>query len=371
LTAVAAALVSLVLITLPVLAAWGASAQESVPWSSAVGVGRAAWLLAHFVPLDVGGHRLSLTPLLLAAVPAVVTFTGAARVAGRSVARAVAFVAPYAACLVLAVVLSWSGPWAESGSVVADLGRAVLAGVLLPGAAYVLAAWRHLEPGSVRLRGRLAGVGVLLRRAVAPALWGTAALVLAGALLVVTMAVLQRSSVGAVYAELAPGVVGTLLLTGGQLLVLPNLALWAVSFLAGPGFALGGGQMVTWAASEPSALPLVPVFAALPAPGPLPSWMWAGAAVPVLAGVLVGWRSLRRLSRYSTARVKLQTAATACLLCAMTVAVLTALAGGGLGSAPMQGLGAPPLLLFATVLAELGCGSVLAVGWSHVRAKRR
>ena len=366
LTAAAAALVSLVLVCLPVLAAWGAAAPETSSWTATLAVASRAWLLAHFVPLDVGGRGFSLTPLLLAAVPFVVAVSAALRVVGRSPVRLVGFTGGYAACLLLVTVASWSGP------VTADLGPAVLAGLLFPATAYAVAAVPGLvqDGSSGLLPARLAPAAVTVRRSLGPAGWGLAALLLAGVLLVTALTVLHLGRVAAVYAELRPGAVGAVLLTVGQLLALPNLALWAVSFLAGPGFVLGTGQTVSWGATEPTVLPLVPVLAALPGPGPLPSWMWAGAAVPVLVGALVGWRSLRALSRLSAARVKARTAATACLLTAGATALLTGLAGGGLGAASMQGLGAPAWQLGPVLLAELLAGAAGPVAWSAWRARK-
>jgi hypothetical protein len=74
----------------------------------------------------------------------------------------------------------------------------------------------------------------------------------------------------------------------GQLLVLPNLLVWAAGFLAGPGFAVGVGSAVGPAGVTLGALPAVPVLGALPVPGTVPPTAWAVLAVPVLAGGVAG-----------------------------------------------------------------------------------
>jgi hypothetical protein len=92
--------------------------------------------------------------------------------------------------------------------------------------------------------------------------------------------------------------------------------------------------------------------------------------IPVAAGCLVGWRSLRVVARLSSLRAKAETAGSACLLSALVLTLATALAGGSLGAARLSGLGAPSLLFGATVLGELLLGAAIFVGLSHLRAFR-
>ena len=77
------------------------------------------------------------------------------------------------------------------------------------------------------------------------------------------------------------------MLTLGQVVILPNVALWAASWMAGPGFGLGEGAAITWSQSNPGLLPLIPGLGAVPAPGPLPDGLWLSALVPVAAGAVV------------------------------------------------------------------------------------
>src|SRR5690606_30762586 len=73
--------------------------------------------------------------------------------------------------------------------------------------------------------------------------------------------------------------------TVGQLAFLPNLVIFAASWLVGPGFAIGAGSSVSPIATQLGPLPAVPFFGALPS-GDL-AFGFVGLLVPVLAGFLV------------------------------------------------------------------------------------
>jgi len=70
-----------------------------------------------------------------------------------------------------------------------------------------------------------------------------------------------------------------------DLALLPNLLGWALSFLTGPGFAVGAGSTVSVFGSVHGPLPGLPVLAAIPASGPLSPWLLTVGLVPILAGV--------------------------------------------------------------------------------------
>ena len=171
-------------------------------------------------------------------------------------------------------------------------------------------------------------------------------------------------------AALGADPVGLVTLSLGQLMVLPNVALWAASWMAGPGFGLGEGTAITWTHSNPGLLPLVPGLGAVPAPGPFPAGLWLSALVPVAAGALAGWLALGVVTRLSSLRAKAETAGWACLVAALVLTLATAAAGGSLGAARLSGLGAPPLAFGAAVLGELLSGAAVVVGLSHLRAAR-
>ena len=383
-----AALMSMMTIALPALLAWVASSESTVDWTRALSVGSSAWLLAHGAQLSSGPATISLMPMLLTAITLVVATIAARRIvrqldAGRprrfkrwgglrrDVADAgIAFVSSYAA-VGLVVALATSGqPLRASvwGSVV---GTAVVGAVSM---LVALALEFRGEIGSVApdLTGALeARVSILVRRAIRPGLWGALAIFGAGLALALVVVVVHLDRIGRLYDTLGADPVGISVLSLGQVMVLPNVALWAASWMAGPGFGFGEGSAITWSHSSPGLLPLIPGLGALPDPGPLPAGLWLTVLVPVAAGGLVGWRALREVARLSAWQVKARTAASACVVAALVLTAASAMAGGSLGAVRLGWVGAPSLLFGAAVLGELLLGAAIVVGLSHLRAARR
>jgi len=192
-----------------------------------------------------------------------------------------------------------------------------------------------------------------------------------GLLLALGVVVLHLERIGRLYDALGAGVVGGVVGGLAQLALLPNLGVWALAWMAGPGFGIGDGSHITWTTSDPGLLPLVPVLGALPDPGPLPSWLWLAVLVPVAIGVLVGWRSLRAVSRLSTWQIKAETSATACGLCAVALTVAVWLSSGSAGADRHAHVGANPWAVGAALLGELLLGAALTVAGSHLRSQRR
>lgn len=382
-----AALVSMLIIALPALIAWVASPQSTVDWPRALSVGSCVWLLANGAQLSSGPATISLMPLLLTTVPLVVATIATRRVLvqldhrrpcrlkswgglRRDVAdTGLALVSSYAAVGLLVALATAGDPLHASvlGSVV---------GTAIVGAVSVLAALTLEFAGQIGsvapdlARVLEARVPIPLRRAIRSGLWGAFVIFGAGLALTVVMVVTHMGRIGRLYDALGADPVGVVMLSLGQLTVLPNVALWAASWMAGPGFGLGEGTAITWSYSNPGLLPLIPGLGAVPAPGPLPAGLGLSALVPVAAGALVGWRALRVLARLSSWRAKVETAASGCLVAALVLTLASALAGGSLGAARLSGLGAPSLVFGATVLGELLLGAAVVVGLSHLRAAR-
>lgn len=61
-----------------------------------------------------------------------------------------------------------------------------------------------------------------------------------------------------------PGIMGGILFTVLQLLYLPNFALAGISYLIGPGFALGLGTLISPLTLDVTSLPAIPILGALP-----------------------------------------------------------------------------------------------------------
>jgi hypothetical protein len=382
-----AALVSMLFIVLPALLAWVASPQSSVDWTQAVSVGACLWLLANGAQLSSGPATISLMPLLLTAIPLTVATLAARRILMQLEDRtprrfrkwgglrrdvvdaALAFAASYAAVGLVAALLTAGDPLSASvpGAV---LWTAVM-GVTSVAIAVVMEFRGQLGSVAPRL-GRVleARVPIHVRRAIRPGMWGACAVFGAGLALTLVMVVMHLGRIGRLYQVLDADPVGVVVLTVGQLMALPNVALWAASWMAGPGFGLGEGTAITWSHSSPGLLPLIPGLGAVPAPGTLPAGLWLSVLIPVAAGGLVGWRALGVVARLSSWRAKASVAAAGCAIAALVLTLASALAGGSLGAARLSGLGAPSLFFGVTVLGELLLGAAVVVGLSHLRAIR-
>lgn len=367
-------------LVLPALLVWVVAPLTTVPWGQAVAVASAGWFLAHGIPVAVGGVSVSLAPLGLLLLVLAVTTRSLRRLLDSTEAAApgttwerllVARILPgYAGGYGLAAIAFWlltlAGPVRPH--------PLLLLGVLwvpLVAAAICLVR-RHLRGETTPLIG-----GLLDRlprwatRAVGPGLQGALALVTLGAVLVVAAMVARLGEVTGLHSALAPGFVGGVALVVGQLLLAPNLALWGLAWLAGPGFSIASGSSITLAAAHPGLMPMLPVLGALPSGGSFPGWFVMALALPVLVGVAISWRATRDLARLSSWRTKLLTSATAAALATVVVTVLTALGSGSVGIDRLRSVGPSPLLLGVAVLGELLLGVLLHIGVDRLRQHRR
>ncbi len=139
---------------------------------------------------------------------------------------------------------------------------------------------RALGPGgraALGAAGRAAGAGVAL-------------LAGGGAGLVAASSVWHGAVARMTFLQLTEGWSGRFAVLLLCVALLPNAALWGAAYALGPGFALGAGHPVTPLASDPAPLlPPFPLLAAVPDAGAGTPWNWAAGAVPVVAGVTVGW----------------------------------------------------------------------------------
>lgn len=144
--------------------------------------------------------------------------------------------------------------------------------------------------------------------------------------------------------------------------LIPNAMVWGAAYALGPGFALGVGATATplgFAAPAPSRppLPRFPLLAALPAEGAGTPLTWAVGAVPVVAGLAVGWFAVRRAREVSYGETAL-TAALGALVCGLAMAGLAAASAGPLGSRALAEFGP---VWWAVGAAAFGWTAVLAV----------
>ncbi|GAA1899374.1 cell division protein PerM [Lapillicoccus jejuensis] len=371
---------SWLVVALAALLGWVVAPLSSVSWLQAVGVASAAWGLAHGLPVGLGRATLDVAPLGLTVLAGAVTARAVRRTLeqthaaapgttwGPLVGRRIVpgFLAGYLAVGVVAWLTTLAGParppvWSLP----------LLLWVPLAATAWVLARRHGRGEEAPYVGPALDRAPRWVARALLPGVRGAGLLLLAG-LLVVLVAVLARiGTVTGLQSALAPGAVGGAVLLVAQLLVVPDLAVWALAWLAGPGFTVAQGSTVTLTGAHPGLLPMLPVLGALPTGGDLPGALLALLAVPVLVGAVVSWLACRDLARLSSWRVKATTATAACGVSAALVLVAGLLAGGSLGVQRLAQVGPSAWLLALAVLGELLVGAALHVGVDRLLQHRR
>ncbi|MET4136648.1 DUF6350 family protein [Pseudarthrobacter sp. PvP090] len=388
-----AAIISALVVAAPILAVWATAGFLNAGPDALARLAGQAWLLIHGVPLllDTAGvgtaaaHPqsgvLSLTPLGLTLIPFLLAWR-----AGRRLARA-----SYTDQLWQALLGSWlmySAFGLTTGFVCRtdDVGVGLWSAALIPlipfGLGMVIGARR--EAGSW---SRLIGVDAVawLSRTSQHSRWAgsylgsaikagfvalMASLAMSCALLAATFFI-HWNLVIAVYEALDGGAMGGAVLTIAQLGFLPNLAVFALAWISGAGFALGVGSQAGALGTAVGPLPSIPVFAALPA-GPL-DFALAVLVVPVLAGTLAGWWFLREgenhfdewlsikiHARWFTATVStLALGAMVGSVVGLLAAGLAWLARGSAGIGRLTEIGPDPLRTALFLAAEVAVGVVI------------
>ena len=382
LTGIWAAWLSLLGIALPLLLAWAASPDTTATWAQAVRVAVDGWLLLHHVELRVPGGSVSLPPLGLTAVPAVACWIAGRRVAaGRldddlvpdvrrgAAPRPRALLGPVAALTAgYTAVLTGAALLARGDGVRPVVWQAVVAGLLMSGLVAGTSAVRHGRPSPAAALADVLRLPARVRRCVRPAALAVATLVALGALTVAAALIVHSERVLTVHRALDPGIVGGAVLTLAQIAVLPNLVLYAVAWVAGPGFAVGVATSVTPAGSTLGLLPLAPVLGAVPATGVLPVALWSVLALPVLVGAAAGWFVASRPDRADAAVVDVVVdGLTVAALAAGVLALAIALAGGAAGPGAMAAVGASAWKVGLVLAAELAVGAGRAAWVTHRR----
>ncbi len=367
----AAAGSGLAALTMLVLAGWIAAPHAGIGLTGVLRTAAALWLVGHHVGFTLhGAGRIGMLPLGLVLLPGallwragrwVVTSGGVTRLRYVGYA-ALALAVPYAlvaGALALASASRLAAPSAPQ-AVTAGFLLAFTAGGL--GGARALAPWRQLAGLlSVRFRSVILGsTGTL------------AVLVAAGSVLAGASLAAHLGSFNSVNGELAPGIVGALLLVLAQLAYVPNAIIWAISFMLGPGFAFGAGTVVAPTGSALGELPAFPMLAALPAGvhSALPAWLSVSVlALPFLAGAFGGLLMARAAPTSALEAAPLWGFASGALAGCATGA-LAAFAGGPLGDARLSVVGPSGWQVAAVGTLEMGVAAAVTAGvvnWLSLR----
>ncbi|MCI2238713.1 DUF6350 family protein [Kineococcus sp. TRM81007] len=367
--AVRAVLTLLLPVAVLTLVAWLGAVRSTSSLAAVVRVGADVWLLGHGAPVAVVGGALSVAPLGVTLL-AVASAARAVRMWVRDQADAerdvpfwpgaAVFAGGYGVLALLLALVTRSGV-AAAGPL-----HALLGGLAVGAVGFAVGARAHRPALPAR-------VPAVVAAALRPALACTAALLALGSLVVAVALVHGRADVLLLHRSLEPGWLGGTLLTLAQLLLLPTLAVWALAWVAGPGFAVGTATSVAPGGTTLETLPAVPVLGALPPPGATPAATWLVVVLPVLAGAAAALL-LRRPRTGAGPGRRLAVAGATGALTGLAVAVLAALASGALGRDRMSELGPDPLLTGLAVAGEVAAGGALAVllqrAWTARRGTR-
>ncbi|MEN0130636.1 MAG: DUF6350 family protein, partial [Brevundimonas sp.] len=354
LSAAQAAVLSILAIVLPAIAAFVATAADpsnsGVSWFSAVRVGASLWLAGHGVPLAIGSTQITLVPLGVTALALFACFASARR---SGVAVLSAYLAGIGAYAVIAAAVALL-----VGADAVGLGRAVVGGVLVAAVGLGTGLAARSDGPSIRKATRPAWSKVphAVRVGATGAALAVAILVAVAAVVSALWVVAGLASIGDVVNGLGLGPIGGTVLAFGELAFAPDLVVWAMAWLAGPGFAVGSGTHFAPHEVVAAPMPAIPLLGALPS-NTLPGlWSFATPVLLILIGAAAG--------RYVHRRLVAQTwwhpvvaCVTVSIAGALLVASFVVLASGGIGPGRMAHVGASAVLVGVAVGWPLLLGS--------------
>lgn len=348
LAGVQAAVFSLAVIMIPlwtVAAAAPTEANAGPDWGGATAAAARLWLLGFGVPWEIDGVTVSIPPLGVTALAALMLVALARRFADKTWTSWLLTVASFTSVIVVVATMAWAG--VDDTSSRAFAAGVVAALVAAPSAAFGIwrahgatLAWLGSLPRAVRAGLRLGaasgGVHVVLAAAVA-AVW----------------TISGRHQIAEIATGLAPDAVGGVALAALETLFAPTMVVWYMAWDAGVGFSVGlahfaPGHLVS------APMPQIPLLGALPtAAGGALAWMPL-AVIAVVAAVRLALRS--RVPR-GWERVGAAAIAVACVgLCAASLGWFTS---GAMGPGSLEHSGVD-WLPFAAVTAALTAAGLVA-----------
>lgn len=207
-----------------------------------------------------------------------------------------------------------------------------------------------------------------VRAAIAAGLRGgvasVAGVLAVSAILVAAMLFTSYAKVIALYEGVHAGILGGIALTIGQLAFLPNLVIWAASWLFGPGFAIGSGSSVSPFGTSLGPIPAVPILGALPPAREL-GWGFLGLLVPVVIAFLVAVLVRRHLVTQLDGTDRLRWLVLAGLVSGVIGGVVFGLlawvSAGSAGPGRLVDVGPSPVISGAIAAAEIGVAAVIGM----------
>src|SRR5690625_3729359 len=374
--AIQAVFITFLTITVPAVATYVATSGNpdlaETAWWDALHVGTDIWLLGHGGTTILDGALVTAVPLGISFLALLATSGTFRRTLSPSAGAWLMAVVTYPLALVLLGVIFASNA-GRAGWWRAGRGALVLA---LIGVTTGLA--RHAGgPDWERLKPRwVARMPAPLITAARGGVLATASLVLAAGLIAGWWIFQGQGAIGDVLVGLGGDWLSIFVLGAAQLLLAPNLVLWAFSWLSGAGFAIGEGTL--WASDTvfTGPLPAFPILGALPQPDTFLPCNWFYVLVAA-AGVLAVVPTVRR-QRHLVWYWSLAVAAIIGVVAAVGSLLIGALASGALGPGRMSHFGPDAFKVMAHVFLPVLIGALAAAlvagkhasdVWAYARAK--
>lgn len=378
--AVVAAAVGLVVLLAPLTLLWTLAFGGTADWGALWPAAGTLWQFGHGVPLhiaipdavvvavgvppDAARFSLTLTPLAFL----LFTLLFAARSGSRAAKAGFGILGVCSGTVVFAAIAVLVGFTAQASAAAAPLAAAITlpTAVYLVGAAagMIRTAWRDGDGGLVdRLHdvvdgwGDWAPVPAEIVRGSAVAVVAVTGVAGVGVALLVLV---RGGEVVALFQSARADATGAAVIALGQLAYLPTLLVWAASWLAGPGFAVGAGTAVSPAGTQLGVVPGIPLFGLLPETDSF--WALVVVLLPVGAGALAGWIVRSRLAWERTAEgfgPRAAIAAGTALVTAAVGAVLALLASGSIGPGRLVETGPAPGAFAASLGIEVLVGAAI------------
>lgn len=229
------------------------------------------------------------------------------------------------------------------------------------------------ELGQTPRRSPLDALPEPVRDLVTTALRGGAAasalLVLVASVVTAGAIVFSYAAIITLYESLHTEVLGGVAVTLAQLAFLPTLVVWTVSWLVGPGFALGTGSLVSPLGTSLGPLPAIPLLGALPSGDS--AFGFVGLLAPVVAGFLVGAVLGPGIRRRLDGPLVIAAPVLMGLVAGVVVGILCAFASGGLGPGRLADVGPDPWQVGALAALEIAVAATIGVVASGRLPQRR
>ncbi|CAB4551308.1 MAG: hypothetical protein F2542_01725 [Actinobacteria bacterium] len=195
----------------------------------------------------------------------------------------------------------------------------------------------------------------------------TVMLLMVSAFTVAVLIAISWIDITRLYESVQVSFLGAVVLTIGQLALIPNLVIYGAAWFTGVGFSIGAGSLISPLGSQVGPLPTIPILGALPV-GQLEFGMVS--IVVVLLAAFIATLAIRKSA--DEIRFEFATAWTAAISLGLSIALVTALqmallatiASGSAGPGRLVQVGVSPWLLALVVFVEVGVVATLAAFYS-------